>query len=264
MNKDLKNAILIINYGSDYAETKAKSTDMIYKEIVERYPEFPVYEAFTNTRVVSLPEEMRRAGNYNLVEEAMDKMAEDGIEAVYCVMTFLVPVDEYYKALNVLKRYEPKFSLIKVTYPAMYELADCRRVAMAMIDSAKFDHDKAYILLGHGTANIADVLWEQIEEEIHSAGYDKVFLALLRGAPALPEAIGKLQNLRYDGEVTIVPIMVGAGYSVRSTLEVSTNPFLMRLRTAGFPVKTIIKGVGEYPEFREVFYEKLDKIMNED
>ena len=109
-----------------------------------------------------------------------------------------------------------------------------------------------------------DVLWEQIQEEIHSAGYDKVFLALLRGAPALPEAIGKLQNLRYDGEVTIVPIMVGAGYSVRSTLEVSTNPFLMRLRTAGFPVKTIIKGVGEYPEFREVFYEKLDKIMNED
>ena len=42
MNKDLKNAILIINYGSDYAETKAKSTDMIYKEIVERYPGLPV------------------------------------------------------------------------------------------------------------------------------------------------------------------------------------------------------------------------------
>ncbi|NLC75004.1 MAG: hypothetical protein GX685_07265, partial [Clostridiales bacterium] len=74
----------------------------------------------------------------------------------------------------------------------------------------------------------------------------------------------KLQEYRYDDIVTIVPFMVGAGYSVRSTLDANQNPFLSKISKAGFRTRSVFKGVAEYYEFREVLYEKLAGIMADD
>ena len=240
----MKKGILIVNYGSDYAETRATSTDMFYKEIREQYPDIPVFQSFTNPRIINMPAEKRRAEGLSTVE---------------------VPGPEYYKAALTLKKYKDagKFKAMHSTKAAVVELEDAEPVAEAMVNSVKFDPEKGYILLAHGTADIADLLYVKIQDAIRAKGYPYVYMALLKGKPGLSEAIGSLQSDRYSGEVTIVPFMIGAGYSVRSTLDANTDPFLGRIKAAGFKTKSIFKGVAEYPEFRKIYYDKLAKLMSD-
>ncbi len=260
----LKEGILVINYGSDYQETREKSTDMVYREIRDRYPDMPLYECFTNRRILNLSDEERKARNYPNLEETLEKIAGDGIEHLYVSMTLLVPVPEYYKALETMRKYKDRIPFIQVTHPAIYDRSDSARVAKALIDAVKFDPEKAYILLAHGTAELVDDCYVDVTREIHAAGYKLVYVALLKGSPTLSSAIGKLQEYRYDDIVTIVPFMVGAGYSVRSTLDANQNPFLSKISKAGFRTRSVFKGVAEYHEFREVLYEKLAGIMADD
>ena len=209
----MKKGILIVNYGSDYAETRATSTDMFYKEIREQYPDIPVFQSFTNPRIINMPAEKRRAEGLSTVEEGLELLLKEGIEDAYFCMTFLVPGPEYYKAALTLKKYKDagKFKAMHSTKAAVVELEDAEPVAEAMVNSVKFDPAKGYILLAHG----------------------------------------------------IVPFMIGAGYSVRSTLDANTDPFLGRIKAAGFKTKSIFKGVAEYPEFRKIYYDKLAKLMSD-
>jgi sirohydrochlorin cobaltochelatase len=261
----MKKGILIVNYGSDYAETRATSTDMFYKEIREQYPDIPVFQSFTNPRIINMPAEKRRAEGLSTVEEGLELLLKEGIEDAYFCMTFLVPGPEYYKAALTLKKYKDagKFKAMHSTKAAVVEFEDAEPVAEAMVNSVKFDPEKGYILLAHGTADIADLLYVKIQDAIRAKGYPYVYMALLKGKPGLSEAIGSLQSDRYSGEVTIVPFMIGAGYSVRSTLDANTDPFLGRIKAAGFKTKSIFKGVAEYPEFRKIYYDKLAKLMSD-
>ena len=138
----MKEGILVINYGSDYQETREKSTDMVYREIRDRYPDMPLYECFTNRRILNLSDEERKARNYPNLEETLEKIAGDGIEHLYVSMTLLVPVPEYYKALETMRKYKDRIPFIQVTHPAIYDRSDSARVAKALIDAVKFDPEK--------------------------------------------------------------------------------------------------------------------------
>ena len=82
----MKKGILIVNYGSDYAETRATSTDMFYKEIREQYPDIPVFQSFTNPRIINMPAEKRRAEGLSTVEEGLELLLKEGIEDAYFCM----------------------------------------------------------------------------------------------------------------------------------------------------------------------------------
>lgn len=251
----------MIHYGSQIEETRAKSNDVVDKEVKERYPDIPYYRAYTSWRVLSLSDEEKAKEGILTVSQALDKMLEDGIDTVYAGMTFLIPCDEYYTSRHTLERYEDKFASIKAATPALFEPSDCQPVAKALIDSIKFEPDKQYILISHGTGDIADVIFPQLDKTFKDMGYPNVHMAVLKGSPKLEEAIAALQRERYDGVVVLAPYMMGAGSSTIDYIGVHDSTFVRQLNIAGFKTKSIRTGTGEYPEFREIFYKKLADIM---
>lgn len=257
----MKKGILMIHYGSQIEETRAKSNDVVDKEVKERYPDIPYYRAYTSWRILALSDDEKKEKGILTVSEALDKMLEDGIDTVYAGMTFLIPCDEYYTAHHTLERYQNKFASIKAATPALFDPSDCQPVAQALIDSIKFEPDKQYILISHGTGDIADVIFPKLDKTFKELGYPNVHMAVLKGSPKLEEAVAALQRARYDGTVVLAPYMMGAGSSTIDYIASHDSTFVTKLSIAGYKTKSIKQGVGEYPEFREIFYKKLADIM---
>lgn len=260
----MSKGILMVHYGSSYPETRAKSVDMVDKEVQEKYPDIPTYRSYTSESILSQPDDIRRSDKLWTVRESFDQIVEDGIEEVYVLMTFLLPVDQYYTTLHTIDEYKDSFKNIEYTHPALFNNLDCENVARALIDSMKFEKDKEYILVGHGTADITDMIFAELDRTFEQLGYDNVSMAVIKGRPKLEEAIAHLQIKRYSGEVVVAPYMVGAGQTTMENFSGSGSPYISKLSMAGFKSTAILKGVGEYPEFRQLFYRKLDAIMNKD
>ncbi len=55
--------------------------------------------------------------------------------------------------------------------------------------------------------------------------------------------------------------MVVAGDHARNDMAGEENSYVTVLKNAGYRVEAIVKGLGEYPQFRRIYVDKLEKLM---
>ena len=74
-------------------------------------------------------------------------------------------------------------------------------------------------------------------------------------------ALKYLQSAGKTGKVIVHPFMVVAGDHARNDMAGEENSYVTVLKNAGYPVEAIVKGLGEYPQFRRIYVDKLEKLM---
>lgn len=55
--------------------------------------------------------------------------------------------------------------------------------------------------------------------------------------------------------------MVVAGDHARNDMAGDEDSYLAKLRDAGFQAEAVVKGLGEYPQFRKIYIDKLLELL---
>jgi sirohydrochlorin cobaltochelatase len=165
--------------------------------------------------------------------------------------------------VRVMETYRASFRELHIATPVLNKEEDCKRLVPVLCEMLAIQTDREYILMGHGTEDAANIRYEQMNQAIAEAGYDNVRIASVEAKPDLENAIAQIQKRRKAGMVVLHPFMVVAGDHANNDMAGCEDSYVTRLQALGYQTKAVIKGLGEYPQFRRIYVEKLRQILSE-
>lgn len=247
----MKTAILLISFGTTVKEAREKGIESIYRELSDANRELPIYQAYTSSVVIRA---LKKEGIHrNTVEEAILEAWDDGIQRLYVLPTHIIPGLEYEKMMKMLERYRLDFEVIEIAPSVLSEEADCDKLVPVWKDMLGFDENTEYILMGHGTEHSANVRYEQMQRAFEMQGFFNVHMALVEARPDLEDVIERLRKRKVQ-KVILHPFLLVAGDHVHNDMR---QVFAKRLKEEGYEVETVVKGLGEYPQFRTLYLERI-------
>lgn len=255
----MKKAVLLVSFGTSYAEARENSLERIYRELSVVDGRIPVYQAYTSGVIIR-----KLAGQQiriDTVEEAVHKALDHQVQCLYVVPTHMIPGIEYQKLTRILEPFQSLFQELKIASTVLEREEDCRKLVPVLRDVLGFRQEYEYILMGHGTEDDANIRYVQMNEAFKKAGLANVRIASVEARPNLSDAISHLQNAGKVDKVVVHPFMVVAGDHARNDMAGEDDSYVAELRRHGYQAEPVIKGLGEYPQFRQIYVDKLKEML---
>lgn len=252
-----KRAILVVSFGTSYEETRKKTIDQIEADIHAKYPQYPLYRAWTSKMIMK--KILKRDGIRILnVREAMERMKADGMEEVVVQPTHILNGIENDLMTADIQAYRDQFSKIEIGTPLLTSREDEERVAGEMAGVLNPDKDEALIFMGHGTEHFSNSIYAALDYRFKDMGYPNIFMGTVEAYPAIDSLVKKMRELHYK-RIVLTPFMIVAGDHANNDLAgEEEDSWKSIFEKEGFEVSCIIKGLGEYPGIREIFCEHVE------
>lgn len=255
----MKKAILLVSFGTSYPDARKRSLECIYRDLSEVDRQIPVYQAYTSGVII---EKLSCQGiQIPTVEEAVSEALADGIDSLYVIASHMIPGYEYQKMLKLLDQYCMKLKELRVATPILNEEEDCKKLVPILCDMLKIQSGQEYILMGHGTEDAANIRYEQMNQALRDAGYENVRIASVEARPDLEDAVKIIQKQSGVERVILHPFMVVAGDHANNDMAGDEDSYVTRLHKLGYQTQAVVKGLGEYPQFRKIYVDKLVQLM---
>lgn len=268
-NQDLqgladKDAIVVMTFGTTFAENRAKTIDATIEGIKAAHPGVKVVTAYTSHIIID-----RVAANegikYPTPEEALAQLKAEGYTRVALTTLDVIPGMEYNYKLGVFNSYKQDFKKMTIGTPLMYwqgqeeQADDVTEVLEAFATQfPKTKKGEGIVMMAHGTPNIANAYYAVIQEKLQEMGYDNVFIETVEGWPSLETIIPKLKAKKIK-KVTIMPFMMVAGDHANNDMAGSEeDSHKSILEKEGIKVEAYIHGLGENEAVRNVFVERAN------
>lgn len=261
---DDKDAIVVMTFGTTFAENRAKTIDATIEGIKAAHPGVKVVTAYTSHIIID-----RVAANegikYPTPEEALAQLKAEGYTRVALTTLDIIPGMEYNYKLGVFNSYKQDFKKMTIGTPLMYwqgqeeQADDVTEVLEAFATQfPKTKKGEGIVMMAHGTPNIANAYYAVIQEKLQEMGYDNVFIETVEGWPSLETIIPKLKAKKIK-KVTIMPFMMVAGDHANNDMAGSEeDSHKSILEKEGIKVEAYIHGLGENEAVRNVFVERAN------
>lgn len=258
-NKTGKKAILVVSFGTSHLDTLEKNITAIENQIGEAFPDYRIYRAFTSKMIKNKLQKKENIFVAN-VKEAMEQMAEDGIEQVVVQPTHIINGIENDRMLRDLMEYTDRFRRIRVGNPLLTSVDDYKKSIHAIMAEVTLEEGEALVLMGHGTDHHANSAYPTLEYTFHSLGYNQVLVGTVEGFPDLRNVMTKLE-ISGTRKVTLMPFMVVAGDHAKNDMAGEDDSWKADLEAAGYEVKALVRGLGEMKGIRNIFIEHIEAAM---
>lgn len=251
----MKTAILIVSFGTSYKDAREKSLDNIYKDLAKVRKDISVYQAFTSGIIIN--QLAKQNIKINTIDQAVYEALNHQVECLYVITTHMIPGFEYQKMVNMLGKYKSSFKKLNIASPLLAKEEDCEKLVPVLNGMLHFCSEYEYILMGHGTEDAANIRYQQMNNASAKAGFTNVHIASVEAKPDLEDAIALLQIRKRDKKIILHPFMIVAGDHAKNDMAGKEDSYITKLEDAGFEVQAVVKGLGEYPEFRKIYVNKL-------
>ena len=249
----MKKAILAVSFGTSYPDTLRKTIAATEQALAEAFPGWEVRRAFTSGMIIRKLKE-RDGVEIENVSQAMDRLEQEGYTHVAVQSTHVMHGEEYEKMLSQLEPYRLRMQ-ISVGMPLLHSEGDYTSVAQALLNwLPPLDADEALVLMGHGTTHFANSAYAQMEHMLQGL-CDRVYLATVEGYPALDSVERQLAKRPEIRRLMLAPFMLVAGDHAQNDMSGDEDSWAEQLKNAGYPVRCILKGLGECPAIRALFVE---------
>ena len=225
-----ENELLVVSFGTSFNDSRAEDIGGIEKALAAAYPDWSVRRAFTSQIIINHIY-ARDGEKIDNVDQALERAVKNNVKNLVVQPTHLMHGAEYDELVAATEAYKDKMS-ITIAEPLLCEVgadatvinADKEAVAKAAVaaavadagaaDLAALDADKtAIVFMGHGTAHVAKVTYEQMQAQMDALGYKNVFIGTVEGEPESTSCESVIEAVKSAGYTKVIlrPLMVVAG-----------------------------------------------------
>lgn len=254
-----KQALLMVHFGTTYDDTRAATIDALNSAAVAAFPEMKVVEAYTSRLVIKRL--AARGIEKPTPRQALLSLAAEGYTDVFIQSSNVIDGVEMDALRKEAEAMVPFFDDIRVGEPLLYTLDDCHRVVQILAERYGSDLDarQSVVLVGHGTAIPANAIYSQIDYMFTAEGHPQFHVATVEGYPTLQTTVERLKAAKAKS-VRLVPFMFVAGDHARNDIA---GDWRSELEGMGYRVSTVIEGLGQIPEIRELYLDHIRRGMTE-
>ena len=260
-------AILVVSFGTSYNDNRSKTIGAVERLICENYSdEWDVRRAFTSKMIIRKLAE-RDGKKVDYISDAMERLVADGAERVMIQPTHIMNGKEFDDVARIAGSYRDRIPEIRISAPLLTTEEDYDAVVEALertvIAEARSiaGEDCSIILVGHGTEHYANASYSQLQLKLMLSGHRDVFVTTIEGFPGFDDTMELMEGRGRN--VVLFPFMLVAGDHANNDIAGDEEDSLKSiLQSKGYDVHCIVKGLGEYPDFRELFLEHLRSIVH--
>ena len=255
----MKKALLAVSFGTTVPRAVA-AIAALEKRFQEAAPDRYFYRAFTSPTIRRVLAE--RGEEVLSVEEALERMTEEGCGDVAVQPSYVLCGGEYSRLLETAARHRQKAPdcALRVGRPLLSSPADLRRAA-EILWTAYRPAEGALALFGHGTDHLADMAYPALQTALRLAGIGNAYVATVEGWPAFGDLLAQLREENFR-RVTLAPLMLVAGdHALKDMAGDGPESWRSRLLAEGFEVECHLRGLGELEEIRELYTQHLREIL---
>lgn len=297
-----RRALLVVSFGTTHEETRRLTIDAIESHLAEAFPDRKLYRGWTSRMIVKRLRE--RGEQVDTLEEALERMREDGMTDILVQPTHMIPGaenDRMAAALDAAAGIASKakeetnpdgvsggisdkapgepsggFERIAAGQPLLSSQEDMEQLARMLAEEllgASGDEKSVLVLMGHGSAKKpeANRIYAEMEQAFRRIGRDDVFVATVEGTPTLEDVMTALEAGKKSATaqnyaaasgadkasaVILAPLMIVAGDHAKNDMAgPEEDSWKSRFEAAGYQVKAVLRGLGEYPAVQEMLAE---------
>lgn len=246
-------ALLSVSFGTSYEETRVKTIDAIEAKLREEFCDFEFYQAWTSPRIIERVKS-ERGEHHDTLDEAFERMSADGVNDLVVSTMCLMQGGEMAKIERAAQTWASvKGRSMCVSSPLLASSTDRKEMARVICDEfADVAPHDVLLLMGHGSSQAPNGVYSQIQDEFHSLGRTRFFVATVEGAPTFEDVYPRVE-LAKPTCVHLAPLMIVAGdHAKRDLAGADERSWASMLATRGFNTNVVMRGLGEYSGIQEL------------
>ncbi len=249
----MSKAILVVSFGTAYAETRKKTIEAIERDLADAFPERKLFTAWTSGMILrklkKLGEETR-----DTLPEALERLSRSGVTDLLVQPTFLQAGYEMRTARETLEAWKGRFERVSLGDVLVSGPEDLNALAKALEDHfAGVGADEALALMGHGSEGADFYPYEKLTEAFRRDGRENFCVGTVEFAPGI-EPVLELVRARRPKKTYLAPLMIVAGdHAVNDMAGDEPDAWKNRIAALGTEPVCVLKGLGEYAEVRDLF-----------
>lgn len=250
MGKGDKMAILMVHFGSAYAEAR-EALGRMNREVREAFPGVETREAYSARSVVN---RVRRQGIWiEHTTDALITLKKEGFTHVVVQPTIVIEGLEMEALRREVEQRKGLFKEIRVGDPLLYSDADYETVIRAITGSDVNARQGAKLLVANGTYHASNAAYAKLGYMCQLSGHPDYMIGTREGFPTLETVIGQLRQGGYR-QVTLIPFMF---VLIKSKENRVATAWREGLEKAGLKVDLYAKGLGDYPAIRRLIIDHV-------
>lgn len=256
---DNKKAVLVVSFGTSYKETREKTIDKIEEDIQKAYKDYKVYRAFTSKMIIK---KLKKRDNLHIdtVEEAVQRMLNDGIKELIIQPTHIINGLENDFMIEDLRKYRKEFDSIRIGSPLLTNTDDYRELVRILENNFNgVPKNEALVFMGHGSSHHANAVYPALDYMFKDHGFKNFFIGTVEGYPEIDTVIKFVKEFK-PKKVHITPLMIVAGDHAQNDMASDEEDSWKTLfEKEGYEVECLVKGLGEYEEVRNMFVNHVNE-----
>lgn len=255
-----KTAILAVSFGTSHNDTCAKTIEAIENRIREKYPEYPVYRAWTSGKIRSKIEK-RDGVHIFSVKEALQQIKKDGVKKLVVQPTHVLNGIENTLMEKEIEAVKDWFDAVAVGTPLLTTQEDSDRLVDLMIEEWNVKEDEMLVFMGHGTEHHSNFVYAALNYQFEAKGHGNMIMGTVEGFPTVDDMVTAVNKVK-PGKVILTPFMIVAGDHANNDMAgEEEDSWKSIFEKEGYTVDCVLKGLGEYEGVRKIFMEHLDEAM---
>ena len=269
--KDLKQAVLLVGFGSTRPEASAeykKGLDTLEGQVRKAHPSMKVFRSSSSRNF--LQSEQGKAQGAQSTEQVLATLATQGYNRVFVQSLHITSGNEYGDLMNIADAFSsmPKgLDEIDVSGPLLGSAADAENLAKVLVAEEKVRPGEVVIFVGHGGQKASDLSLLALQAALWriSPAY------LVHGLESKPDFAEVAAELKRFGakEVRLVPLMAVAGEHALNDIgglkdkNDDAESLFMRLTALGYKCSVVKNGLLARPAVLQLWCDKLAALVAE-
>lgn len=258
----MKKALLVISFGTSYAETCRKNIDACEQQLAAAFPDRDLYRAFTSEMIIR--KLARRDGlQIDNPQQALQRLAEAGYQDVLVQSLHIINGDEYEKVVTQVELFRPRFLQLQLGLPLLSSHEDFEQLIDALLTQMPaLAPNERVVFMGHGATHHAFAAYACLDHMLMT----RHIPAMVGAVESYPELNTVIARLKREGirHVHLMPLMLVAGdHAINDMASDEPDSWKTCLQQEGITVDCWLQGLGENPQVQQMFVDHLTVVLTQ-